>query len=214
MALISHLCGWQIDEVAAFVRSNVRRLLGVDSAICFPVSARKALKAKLAAEWPAEESGFCALERFIRGFLEGSTDLGAERLRLKLDTPLGVGAALLAACERQLGGETERARANKRSLREVEGQVAARREGMEQEGALQRQRVAATVGGGSLGGLRGQGGDVVGGGVGMAAGRELQAGGGVCGPHAQTLQRGRHRALPHHGRCGQRGGEASWKPAV
>ena len=38
----------QVDEVAAFVANNARRVLGVDAAQVLPVSARAALDAKLA----------------------------------------------------------------------------------------------------------------------------------------------------------------------
>ena len=78
----------QVDEVRAFVADSARVLLGFSPEI-FPVSARRALKAKQGepAAWPA--SRFEALESFI------ATSLDAPgRIHLKLLNPLGVGTAL------------------------------------------------------------------------------------------------------------------------
>jgi len=77
-----------VDEVAAFVRDNATRLLGVTPDV-FPVSARLALRAKQGdpALWSA--SRFEALERFLRGALDETA-----RFQLKLANPLGVGQTL------------------------------------------------------------------------------------------------------------------------
>lgn len=83
----------------------------------------------------------------MSSFLEGSTGAGAERLRLKLDTPLGVGAALLAACERQLAEEREAAEADVQALRSVGPQMTKYREAMEADSELQLSRIVALVSG-------------------------------------------------------------------
>ena len=85
------------DEVLEYVRMNARQLLQVDSDI-FPVSSRFAQQAKVEAEetgtapggdlWQA--SRFEALETYILDSLDAG-----ERLRLKLDNPLGVTSRLV-----------------------------------------------------------------------------------------------------------------------
>ena len=81
-----------IDQVCRFVADNGQALLGVRPQI-FPVSARLALKAKTvsgverSALWQA--SRFGPLEEFILGTLDQR-----ERVRLKLENPLGVAARL------------------------------------------------------------------------------------------------------------------------
>ncbi|GAQ81535.1 Dynamin subfamily FZL [Klebsormidium nitens] len=149
----------ELDEVTSFVANNAIRLLGVDSAPIYPVSARRALRAKLAApsspaggpdpahltnspDWTS--SGFSALEDFIAGFLGGGAQ-GAERMRLKLDTPLGVGAALLAAARGIVAGEGERASEDLAALEAVQEQVAKFRAAMEKDAGAQREKSARAV---------------------------------------------------------------------
>ena len=89
----------QIDEVRSFVAKSARALLGVDFEI-FCVSARLALRAKQGepAVWAA--SGFESFERYIATTLDQT-----ERVRLKLLSALGVGAAVT---EHQLASVTNR----------------------------------------------------------------------------------------------------------
>lgn len=77
------------DEVLGFVRKHARDVLGTEPPV-FAVSARKAQRAKRADDAAAlQASGLAELERYI------ASELGdAERLRLKLSTPLGVGRRL------------------------------------------------------------------------------------------------------------------------
>ncbi|NUR54189.1 MAG: GTP-binding protein [Acidobacteria bacterium] len=79
----------ELAEVQSYVTDNARRLLGVTPEI-FGVSARAAFRAKNGEPqlWP--QSGFDALERYIRSTLDQSA-----RTRLKLLNPIGVGSALL-----------------------------------------------------------------------------------------------------------------------
>jgi len=79
----------ELDEVRAYVADNARRLLGVTPEI-FPVSAKMAFRAKNGEPQLWSSSGFEALERYIRTTLDSSA-----RMRLKLQNPLGVGAALI-----------------------------------------------------------------------------------------------------------------------
>ena len=79
----------ELDEVRSYVADNARRLLGVTPEI-FPVSAKMAFRAKNGEPQLWSSSGFEALERYIRTTLDSSA-----RMRLKLQNPLGVGAALI-----------------------------------------------------------------------------------------------------------------------
>jgi small GTP-binding protein len=79
----------ELDEVRCYVADNARRLLGVTPEI-FPVSAKSAFRAKNGEPQLWSSSGFEALERYVRTTLDSSA-----RMRLKLQNPLGVGAALI-----------------------------------------------------------------------------------------------------------------------
>lgn len=149
----------EVEEVRNFVRDNAQRLLTVDQALVYPVSARQALQAKLSASsedgtvdttrlsedplWTT--SGFKALEEFIFGFMGADTDRGAERLRLKLETPLGVGVALLAACDSQLTAEAFKAEGDLKALEDVQKQLQRFEEAMRNGAILQRQRTLAVI---------------------------------------------------------------------
>ncbi|KAJ7553323.1 hypothetical protein O6H91_06G093200 [Diphasiastrum complanatum] len=127
----------ELEEVIKFVEDNIRRLLSIDQVLMFPVSARHGLQSKLAATredgtldrellskndlW--ESSGFETLENFILGFLQRSTDAGAERLRLKLETPLNIAAAILGACERKLSLHGSKAEADLKEIARFEEQL-------------------------------------------------------------------------------------------
>jgi small GTP-binding protein len=79
----------ELAEVRSYVADNARRLLGVTPEI-FPVSAKAAFRAKNGEPQLWVSSGFEALERYIRTTLDS-----AARMKLKLQNPLGVGAALI-----------------------------------------------------------------------------------------------------------------------
>ncbi len=79
-----------LEAVCAFVRDNVRGLLGFGPEL-FAVSARQALFAKLAGDAAAlDASRFPALEHYVLMTLNAQ-----ERFRLKLMNPLGVGLRLV-----------------------------------------------------------------------------------------------------------------------
>jgi small GTP-binding protein len=108
----------ELAEVRSYVADNARRLLGVTPEI-FPVSAKAAFRAKNGEPQYWQESGFDALERFIRSSLDQSA-----RTRLKLLNPLGVGAALI---ERYQAATRERLNVLEEDfslLADVEGQLA------------------------------------------------------------------------------------------
>ena len=108
-------------EVRAYVADNARRLLGVTPEV-FLVSARAAYRAKHGEPhlWP--DSGFDALETYIRTTLDQ-----ASRMRLKLLNPLGVGAALVDRYSRAARERLLLLEGDFRLLEDVEQQLAAYR---------------------------------------------------------------------------------------
>lgn len=80
----------ELQQVIDFVRQNGRNLLGTAPEV-FPVSARRALRAKQGEPERWTASGFESLERFIHDTLDE-----ASRLRLKFLNPLGVGDRLIS----------------------------------------------------------------------------------------------------------------------
>ena len=89
----------QVSEVVAFVADRAKALLGFSPEV-FPVSARLAQRAKAGERAALRPSRFEALERYVSATLDA-----AERLRLKLLNPLGVGLHLL---DRHLAVSEER----------------------------------------------------------------------------------------------------------
>ncbi|XP_024533529.1 probable transmembrane GTPase FZO-like, chloroplastic [Selaginella moellendorffii] len=122
----------EVEEVRRFVADNVRQLLNIEAAMIFPISARKALHAKVKAKqlesknlerdplWTA--SGFDKLEQYVLDFLGGSSDAGAERIRLKLETPIGIAAALLSAARKQVEADAANNEVDQKVLDEMEDQ--------------------------------------------------------------------------------------------
>ncbi|XP_057864580.2 probable transmembrane GTPase FZO-like, chloroplastic isoform X3 [Cryptomeria japonica] len=122
----------ELEEAMGFVKDNILQLLSIEQVILYPVSSRSALEAKIAAmagdggvdlevlskdpNWV--RSGFSALEEFIFSFLDGSSDRGAEKVRLKLETPMGIARTLLAATEKQLSEESANVNADLMSIKE------------------------------------------------------------------------------------------------
>lgn len=97
----------------SFIKDNIQRLLNTEDVILYPVSARSALEAKLITttnvgklneELSVPGSHYSAgsfddLEKFLYSFLDGSTMPGMDRMRLKLETPVGIADRLISACQ-------------------------------------------------------------------------------------------------------------------
>ena len=108
------------EQVLDFVRKNGQTLLGVEPQI-FPVSARLALKAKQTgkAEGPAWiESRFGALEEFILHTLDST-----ERVRLKLENPLGVAGKLVSKYKEVIEERQSLLRGDFQTLDTIEAQI-------------------------------------------------------------------------------------------
>ncbi|RWW63539.1 hypothetical protein BHE74_00029272, partial [Ensete ventricosum] len=111
----------ELEEATSFVKENARKLLNAENIMLFPVSARSALEAKLSSSiysvgdyeevlsndhrWIS--SRFCALEKFLLSLLDGTTETGMERVKLKLETPLAIADRLLSSCQRIVKQEYE-----------------------------------------------------------------------------------------------------------
>jgi small GTP-binding protein len=116
------------QQIVQFVGDNAERLLGVRPKI-FAVSARNALQAKVAASesgdstasGPAwEASHFAPLEAYVLRSLDAS-----QRLRLKLENPLGVAARLTGTYDELIARRKQLLREDFSALDAVEEQLAA-----------------------------------------------------------------------------------------
>ncbi|MCC6166906.1 MAG: dynamin family protein [Caldilineaceae bacterium] len=132
-----------LEQVLEFVRVNARQLLGVEPQI-FPVSARLALQAKQAAHaeghaprgdvW--ERSRFETLERYILTTLDAG-----QRLRLKLENPLGVAARLIVRYGQVIAARQDVLKGDFQTLDTIEEQLTAYETDMRRDFNYQRSHV-------------------------------------------------------------------------
>ncbi|EEF41711.1 conserved hypothetical protein [Ricinus communis] len=111
----------ELEEAKSFIKENTRKLLNTESVILYPVSARSALEAKLSASSDSERdyteslnseshwktSSFDEFEKFLYSFLDGSTETGMERMKLKLETPIAIANCIISSCEAFVKQETQ-----------------------------------------------------------------------------------------------------------
>jgi small GTP-binding protein len=123
----------EVERVRTFVAEGARDLLGAAPPL-FTVSARRALRAKLAAgeasggtEAPPDP-GFAALEAHVTATLDEG-----ERVHLKLGNPLGVGLRLAGKALAAVDGRLDLLRQDVAALEEVETQLGTYREDMSRE---------------------------------------------------------------------------------
>jgi small GTP-binding protein len=130
-------------KILDFIRENGRALLGADPQI-FAVSARQALQAKQQARqdgaqleselWLASQFG--ALEHFILEQLDNR-----ERLRLKLENPLGVAARLIEKYLQVINERQTILKEDFETLDSIEEQLSAYADDMRRDFTYQRSRV-------------------------------------------------------------------------
>lgn len=130
-------------KILDFVRENGRVLLGADPQI-FAVSARQALQAKQRAKssgsqpegelWQASQ--FAPLERFMLQQLDDR-----ERLRLKLENPLGVATKLIEKYSQVITQRQAILKGDFETLDTIEEQLLAYADDMRRDFAYQRDRV-------------------------------------------------------------------------
>ena len=131
------------EKILDFVRENGRALLGADPQI-FAVSARQALQAKQAARqhgappagdlWAASQ--FAPLESFILQQLDNR-----ERLRLKLESPLGVARRLIEKYLQVINERQNILKGDFETLDTIEEQLSAYTDDMRRDFVAQRSRV-------------------------------------------------------------------------
>ncbi len=113
--------GDEVARVLEYVRAQAVRTLGFAPEV-FPVSARRALRARLAGDEAAlAGSGLPAFEAWAREALSDT-----ERFRLKLRNPLGVGRRAREAAALLVDGRLARLKDDVTTLDSVEAQLAAR----------------------------------------------------------------------------------------
>lgn len=113
------------EQVVAFVADHARTLLGTVPEI-FPVSARRALRRKLAAAEgeagataaPIAGDRFDDLERYITSTLDEK-----ERVRLKLLNPIGIGTRLVETSRATIKERTEVLGADLQTIEDIERQL-------------------------------------------------------------------------------------------
>lgn len=113
--------------VEEFVRRSAIGLLGVEPAV-FAVSARAALRAKLAGEPSAAAASFAELEQYLATTLDER-----ERLRLKLLNPIGIGRRVSDRVDAGLRSRRTLLDEDLRALDDIDRQQAAYREDMGRE---------------------------------------------------------------------------------
>ncbi|RPJ08590.1 MAG: hypothetical protein EHM36_05275 [Deltaproteobacteria bacterium] len=114
----------EIGQVESYVRENARLLLGVFPEV-FPISARRALRAKQGESSLWEKSRFEPFEKYLHNILDESS-----RLRLKFLNPLGVGSHLVDRYLKKAGSRMAFLKTDFDLLADVETQLAVYREDM------------------------------------------------------------------------------------
>lgn len=133
------------NQVLDYVRDNAHQLLHIQPQI-FPVSARLALQAKQEAKAQGKEvapsgptweaAGFGTLESYILDTLDA-----AERVRLKLENPLGVAARLLEAYDQVIADRQDLLRGDFQALDTIESDLEAYQVDMRRDFVYQRSHV-------------------------------------------------------------------------
>jgi small GTP-binding protein len=118
-----------VARIEAFIADNARNLLGFTPEI-FPVSARKALRAKIGSDGKEMlvDSRFEALESYIVATLDEK-----ERIRLKLLNPLGVGAHLVDKYQAVINDRLALLKDDFATIEDIEGQQGIYKEDMSRE---------------------------------------------------------------------------------
>lgn len=126
----------QLEEAISFIKKNAQKLLNAKHLILYPVSARLALEAKISAtgigtdhELSVSDSSnlrasrFSEFENFLYSFLDGSTNTGMERMKLKLETPIGIAERLFSSCETLVRQDYQYAKQDLVSINEIVSSV-------------------------------------------------------------------------------------------
>jgi small GTP-binding protein len=122
----------EVEQVEEFIRQNALALLGFAPEV-FPVSARMALKAKLA-DTPGERDALWSASNFqdVETYIHKTLDQKS-RVQLKLRNPLGVGERLTADYRKLVQGRLELLAEDFRAIENIEGQLEIYRTDMEND---------------------------------------------------------------------------------
>lgn len=124
------------DKVIEYVRDHARETLHSTPEV-FGVMARKAAKARMAGDRDAvAETGLLELEAHIQDQLED-----AERIRLKLLSPIGVGRRVADLAKGVVDGRLKLLAQDRRTLEEIERQMRQFEKDMRREGASYLARI-------------------------------------------------------------------------
>ena len=149
----------QLEEAISFIKENARKFLNTEHITLYPVSARSALEAKLSASFDTENElgelsvsdshwktrSFYKLEKFLYSFLDGSTNTGVERIKLKLGTPIGIAERLLSASETLVQEDCRYAKQDLASVNDIVGSVKDYAVKMESESISWRRKTLSLV---------------------------------------------------------------------
>ncbi|XP_021653150.2 probable transmembrane GTPase FZO-like, chloroplastic isoform X3 [Hevea brasiliensis] len=149
----------ELEEAISFIKENTRNLLSTENVILYPVSARSALEAKLSAasdtkldydeslvsESHWKISSFYELERFLYSFLDGSTETGLERMKLKLETPIAIADRILSTCETLMKQKCQYAKQDLTTVTELIDSVKELTMKMEKESITWRRKTSLLI---------------------------------------------------------------------
>ncbi|XP_043812680.1 probable transmembrane GTPase FZO-like, chloroplastic isoform X2 [Manihot esculenta] len=149
----------ELEEAVSFIKENTRNLLNTENVTLYPVSARSALEAKLSAssdikvdynkslvsesQWKI--NSFYELERFLHSFLDGSTETGMERMKLKLETPIAIADRILCTCETLVEQERQYAEQDLTNVTELIDSVKELTMKMEKESISWRRKTSLLI---------------------------------------------------------------------
>uniref|UniRef100_A0A2P2LGQ6 Dynamin N-terminal domain-containing protein n=1 Tax=Rhizophora mucronata TaxID=61149 RepID=A0A2P2LGQ6_RHIMU len=149
----------ELKEAISFIKENARKFLNTEDVLLYPVSARSALEAKLlsfsntgidgrepsASESHWKVSNFSEFEKFLYSFLDGSTRMGMERMKLKLETPIAIAERLLSACETLVKEDCQKAFQDLKFVTELVDSVQDYATKMENESIYWRRKTLSLV---------------------------------------------------------------------
>ncbi|RVW54820.1 putative transmembrane GTPase FZO-like, chloroplastic [Vitis vinifera] len=108
----------ELEEAVSFIKKNVQKLLNVKHVILYPVSA---------------------------SFLDGSTSTGMERMKLKLETPIGIAERLFSSCETLVRQDYQYAKQDLASINEMVSSVKEYAVKMESENISWRRQTLSLI---------------------------------------------------------------------
>lgn len=149
----------QLEEAISFIKENTCKLLNTEDVTLYPVSARSALEAKLLASFETKNNhgdllvfdsqwgirSFHEFENYLYSFLDGSTNAGMERMRLKLGTPIGIVERLLSACDTLVREDCRVAKQDLASIKNIVASVKEYASKMESESLSWRRKALSLV---------------------------------------------------------------------